>query len=51
MDTQAIETKGLVPAYPMLEKIYAAQSTADLVRLFASPGLRQLPLPSFPRPH
>jgi putative endopeptidase len=39
MDTQAIEARGLAPAYPTLDKIYAAKSTEDLVRLFATPGL------------
>ena len=39
MDTDGIERGGLAPAYPVLEKIYAAKSREDLVALFATPGL------------
>lgn len=39
MDTAAIEAAGLAPAYPTLQKIYAAKTSEDLVRLFATPGL------------
>jgi putative endopeptidase len=38
MDTDAIEAKGLAPARPYFERIWAARSPADLVDLFASPG-------------
>ena len=38
MDTGAIEAAGLAPARPFLERIYAAGSRQDLVRLFATPG-------------
>ena len=39
MDTDGIERAGLAPAYPTLERIYAARSLDQLVELFASPGL------------
>lgn len=38
MDTDAIDAAGLVPARPWLDRIYAANSLDDLVRLFGSPG-------------
>ena len=38
MDTDAIEAAGLAPAQPYLDRIMAAETKADLVRLFASPG-------------
>ena len=39
MNTDAIEQAGLAPAYPTLEKIYAAKTLTDLVTLFAQPGI------------
>ncbi|MCC6829570.1 MAG: M13 family metallopeptidase [Novosphingobium sp.] len=38
MDTAGIEAAGLAPAQPWLNRIQAAQTTEDLVALFASPG-------------
>lgn len=38
MDTAGIEAAGLAPAQPWLNRIQAAQTTQDLVALFASPG-------------
>ena len=38
MDTDAINAAGMAPAQPYLAKIFAAQTPADLVKLFASPG-------------
>jgi len=39
MDEGRIEQAGLAPARPWLDRIAAAQTTADLYRLFAEPGL------------
>ena len=39
MDQGRIEQAGLAPARPWLDRIAAAQTTADLYRLFAEPGL------------
>lgn len=38
LDTAAIDAAGLAPAWPYLTEIYAAQSLADLARLFGKPG-------------
>jgi putative endopeptidase len=38
MDTAAIDAAGLAPARPYLDRILAACTTEDLVRLFATPG-------------
>jgi len=38
MDTQTIEKRGLAPARPYLDQIFAARTAEDLARLFASPG-------------
>jgi putative endopeptidase len=38
MDTAAIDAAGLAPARPYLDRILAARTTEDLVRLFATPG-------------
>jgi putative endopeptidase len=38
MDVDAINAAGLAPARPYLDRIYAAKTKADLMRLFASPG-------------
>lgn len=39
MDEGAIERAGLAPARPWLDRIAAAQTTAELYRLFAAPGM------------
>ena len=39
MDTAAIERAGMAPVRPMLDQIFAAKNTDDLVALFASPHL------------
>ena len=39
MNQEAIERAGLAPARPVLDRIAAAQSRADLYALFAAPGL------------
>jgi len=39
MDTAGIERAGLKPAQPMLNRIKAARTTTDLVKLFTLPGL------------
>ncbi len=38
LDTDAIEAKGLVPAYPYLTRIYGATSLDKLAMLWATPG-------------
>ena len=38
LDTAAIDAAGLAPAKPWLERIAAAQTRADLAKLFAAPG-------------
>lgn len=38
VDTDAINAAGLAPARPYLDRIFAAKTNADLVKLFASPG-------------
>ncbi|MCZ8370942.1 MAG: M13 family metallopeptidase [Porphyrobacter sp.] len=38
LDTATIEAKGLVPAYPYLERIYGATSLDKLAMLWAEPG-------------
>jgi putative endopeptidase len=38
MNTDAIEAAGMAPARPYLDRIYAARSTDDLVKLFGLPG-------------
>ncbi len=38
MDTAGIEAAGLAPAQPWLNRIQAAQTTNDLLALFAAPG-------------
>lgn len=38
MNTDAIEAAGMAPARPYLDRIYAARSTEDLVKLFGMPG-------------
>ena len=38
MDEAAIETNGLAPAQPDLERIAAAKTRADIARLFGEPG-------------
>ncbi|GGC33204.1 peptidase M13 [Novosphingobium marinum] len=38
MDTDAIDAKGVSPVYPYLQKIYATQTTEDLMKIFATPG-------------
>ncbi|WP_395391249.1 M13 family metallopeptidase [Novosphingobium sp. BL-8A] len=38
MDVDAINKAGLAPAQPFLQRIYAAQTPNDLMKLFASPG-------------
>ncbi len=35
LDTDAIDAKGLAPAYPYLAKIYGAKDLTELVTLFA----------------
>ncbi|MEO6716889.1 MAG: M13 family metallopeptidase [Novosphingobium sp.] len=39
MNTEAIETAGLTPAKPWLDRIAAAKNRDDLIALFASPGV------------
>ena len=39
MDEQGIERAGLAPARPVLDRIAAIRSTADLYQVFAQPGL------------
>ncbi|MEZ5736879.1 MAG: M13 family metallopeptidase [Novosphingobium sp.] len=38
IDTDAIDAAGLAPARPFLDRIYAARSASDLMKLFATPG-------------
>ncbi|TCM17783.1 putative endopeptidase [Novosphingobium sp. PhB165] len=38
MDVDAINKAGLAPAQPYLQRIFAAQTPADLIKLFAAPG-------------
>lgn len=38
MNTRAIDAAGLAPAKPYLDRIAAARTTNDIVRLFAAPG-------------
>ncbi len=38
MDTETIETKGLEPLRPYLQRIFAARTTRDLGKLFSAPG-------------
>ena len=42
MDEAAIETNGLAPAQPDLERIASAASRADIARLFGAPGFASL---------
>jgi len=49
MDVDAIDKAGLAPAQPYLDRIYAAKSADDLVKLFAAPGFAS-PLGLFPSP-
>ncbi|NNC53205.1 MAG: M13 family metallopeptidase [Erythrobacter sp.] len=42
MDVEAIDASGLTPAQPYLGKIYGAQTLADLVELFGTPGYPSL---------
>ena len=39
MDTEAIESAGLAPARPWLDRFAALRSTEDLLALFATPGI------------
>ena len=39
MDSEAIESAGLAPARPMLDRIAAARDLGDVITLFATPGL------------
>jgi putative endopeptidase len=40
MDVDAINAAGLAPAKPMLDRIAAAATTDDIIKLFAEPGLQ-----------